>query len=294
MRDTTLLRAWVLALLIQTLGVQVFTALNFFVPDVPPFFWMANFVGGFAFGIGMVMAGGCASGTCYRVGEGLVGSLIAFIGFGLAAVATDHGALQFLQNGLRSEVILIDSAPAQLTNLLSLDDWVILIVIALPSVWWLLKAKFRPTLQGWSWFKTGTFLGFIALAAWLSSSAAGRAYGISINGPIRSIFEYITTGKSEFLDWGSFLILGLILGAFVASRLYSEAKLRIPSAARTLQALGGGMFMGFGAQVAGGCTLGHAFTGLSVLAMSSITTTLSIVTGAWLISFFLFMDGKNK
>ena len=36
--------------------------------------------GGLIFGIGMVLAGGCASGTLYRIGEGYVTSLVALIG----------------------------------------------------------------------------------------------------------------------------------------------------------------------------------------------------------------------
>ncbi|NOZ58354.1 MAG: YeeE/YedE family protein [Euryarchaeota archaeon] len=37
-------------------------------------------IGGVIFGIGMVLAGGCASGTLYRIGEGYVTSLVALIG----------------------------------------------------------------------------------------------------------------------------------------------------------------------------------------------------------------------
>ena len=46
-----------------------------------------TFFGGILFGIGMVMAGGCAAGTLYRVGEGNVPSFIAAIGMimGMAA-----------------------------------------------------------------------------------------------------------------------------------------------------------------------------------------------------------------
>ncbi len=37
-------------------------------------------IGGVIFGIGMVLAGGCASGTLYRIGEGYVTSLVALVG----------------------------------------------------------------------------------------------------------------------------------------------------------------------------------------------------------------------
>jgi len=37
---------------------------------IPPTFWIGSLLGGFIFGIGMVFAGGCASGGLWRMGEG--------------------------------------------------------------------------------------------------------------------------------------------------------------------------------------------------------------------------------
>ena len=39
---------------------------------IPPRFWIGSLVGGLIFGIGMVFAGGCASGSLWRMGEGHV------------------------------------------------------------------------------------------------------------------------------------------------------------------------------------------------------------------------------
>lgn len=48
-------------------------------------------VGGLLFGVGMVLAGGCVSGTLYRIGEGYVGSLVALGGIGAGlVVASQH------------------------------------------------------------------------------------------------------------------------------------------------------------------------------------------------------------
>jgi uncharacterized membrane protein YedE/YeeE/rhodanese-related sulfurtransferase len=46
-----------------------------------------TFFGGILFGIGMVVAGGCAAGTLYRVGEGNVPSLVATLGMILGMAA---------------------------------------------------------------------------------------------------------------------------------------------------------------------------------------------------------------
>lgn len=48
---------------------------------VPPRFWIGSLLGGLVFGIGMVFAGGCASGTLWRVGEGHLKLMVALLFF---------------------------------------------------------------------------------------------------------------------------------------------------------------------------------------------------------------------
>ena len=43
----------------------------------------------------------------------------------------------------------------------------------------------------------------------------------------------------------------------------------------------GGMLMGFGATVGGGCNIGQGLTGVSTLAVSSWVTTIFIILGNW-------------
>lgn len=49
---------------------------------IPPRFWIGSLLGGLVFGIGMVFAGGCASGSLWRVGEGHLKLVVAVIFFG--------------------------------------------------------------------------------------------------------------------------------------------------------------------------------------------------------------------
>ena len=48
---------------------------------VPPAFWLGSLLGGMIFGVGMLLAGGCASGSLWRAGEGHVKLLIALFFF---------------------------------------------------------------------------------------------------------------------------------------------------------------------------------------------------------------------
>lgn len=294
LRDVTLLRTWALAVMVQMVGLQAILATGILPAEVPQFFWPANLVGGFVFGIGMVLAGGCASGTCYRVGEGMLGSLIALAGFGAMTVIVGLGALRPLQDLLRAPLIMLNGSAPTLSGLLGLPGWLVAVGIALPLLIWVIRAKRVTYQRGWPWQATGLVLGLIGVIAWLSSAATGRNYGLSITGPLRSLFGYLFTGDAGFLDWGSYMLLGIIGGAALAAFLYGEAKLRLPPPGRTLQALIGGLFMGFGAQLAGGCNIGHGFTGLAILSIASIVSTVSIVLGAWTMSFLLFMEGPTK
>jgi hypothetical protein len=57
-RDLTLLRAYILAVLIQMIGVHLMAQLGWFSLTMAPFWWQAALAGGFVFGWGMALAGG--------------------------------------------------------------------------------------------------------------------------------------------------------------------------------------------------------------------------------------------
>ena len=48
---------------------------------IPSRFWIGSLLGGLVFGIGMVFAGGCASGSLWRIGEGHIKLMVALIFF---------------------------------------------------------------------------------------------------------------------------------------------------------------------------------------------------------------------
>ena len=70
---------------VQSVGVFALDAAGVIALSASPFPWLATVVGGFMFGFAIVLAGGCATGTYYRAGEGLVGSWLALIAYALFA-----------------------------------------------------------------------------------------------------------------------------------------------------------------------------------------------------------------
>ena len=108
--DITLLRAWLLALVIAIIGSNGLEALGFLGDDGLArqiFAPIAAIVGGYIFGLGIVMAGGCGSGVLYKQGEGTFAAFVAMLGFGLSLIASYHGPLQPLMQFLKSYKVSI-------------------------------------------------------------------------------------------------------------------------------------------------------------------------------------------
>ncbi len=80
------MRAWLFAIAIALIGVGILEFASLAAPDsaFPPYrsgslAWVENIFGGFAFGIGMTLAGGCANKCLTRIGGGNLKSLVVFL-----------------------------------------------------------------------------------------------------------------------------------------------------------------------------------------------------------------------
>jgi hypothetical protein len=91
------------------------------------------------------------------------------------------------------------------------------------------------------------------------SEATGRIYGFGITTPTGQLLQYLVTGKTQVLNWGVFLVLGIALGSFIAAKSSGEFRFRVPDAKTAMRNLIGGLLMGFGASISGGCTIGNDF-----------------------------------
>ena len=108
---TSLTRAVIVAMAVTTIGFAAikygYSAAGLPIPGmgfVQPVSF-ATILGGIIFGTGMVIAGGCASGTLMRVGEGFIMNTIALIFFVVGSLwgAHDFGwwSEKFISNGPR-------------------------------------------------------------------------------------------------------------------------------------------------------------------------------------------------
>jgi uncharacterized membrane protein YedE/YeeE len=289
-KDLTLFKAYLLALLIQTVLVHVFKELGLLSFSVPPFYWLAATVGGFVFGLGMTLAGGCSSSSYYRVGEGMVGSFVVVLMFIISAAATSRGILSPLSVMLRSVRADMGENSATISHLLGLNPWVLMLLVFLPLAIWLYRSQSNPPQRGWAWKRTGMVLGFVAALAWLASAWSGDFhYGLRMTGPSASLLFYLASGDANYLNWGVFEIIGIPIGAFLAAKWSREFHWRAPKPHRLMQQALGGAIMGTGAVIAGGCNIGNSLTGLGMLSLTSLVATVFLVLGTWSGTYLFFV-----
>jgi uncharacterized protein len=99
--------------------------------------------------------------------------------------------------------------------------------------------------------------------------------------------------KVTALNWEGAEVLGIVLGALVASWIAGEFAIRAPEPKLLLQTLAGGLLMGFGAVISSGCNIGHILSGVPQLSIGSIIGGLSIVAGGWIMAYFMFIRPMN-
>ncbi len=84
-------------------------------------------------------------------------------------------------------------------------------------------------------------------------------------------------------DGGSIRNLGIIVGALVATLFASQFKFKkIKSLKQVLAAILGGLLMGYGARLAGGCNIGALFTAIASLSLSGFVFALFLLAGAFI------------
>ncbi|WEO75853.1 YeeE/YedE family protein [Cryobacterium sp. SO2] len=271
--STRWLTAFLIVIAVQSVGVFTLDELGVISLSTSPFPWLATIGGAFIFGFAIVLAGGCATGTYYRAGEGLVGSWLALIFYALFSAVSKTGALAPAVTALRS--VTVEASTVH--GVLGVSPWLLVVVLGV-GVAALVRHHLRrrpatpvATLPArkhgithllfekqWGAFSTALVIGVLAILAWPLSWATGREAGLGITGPSSNIVNYLVAGDAEVIDWGVYLVIGILLGAFIAAKCSGEFRIRIPDAVTTVRSIGGGALMGIGASLAGGCTIGNA------------------------------------
>lgn len=177
-------------------------------------------------------------------------------------------------------------------------------------------------LEPWPWYVSGPLIAGIMFLLLF----AGKNFGMSSN--LRTMCTIGGAGrKADFFDfnwkaqrWNLMVVVGAVLGGFIAANFLSpDMAVDInPATVSTLEGLGfesageaylpnelfatnaltdpkalailliGGLLIGFGARYAGGCTSGHAISGLSNLQLPSLIAVVGFFIGGLVMIHLLF------
>lgn len=174
--------------------------------------------------------------------------------------------------------------------------------------------------QPWPWYTSGAIIALIMVLLLFF----GKSFGFSAN--LRTICSACGAGKKvKFFDfnwrsqiWNLLFLVGAVIGGFISAEFLSNGDaVQISQATiEDLSALGisspdgiqpeeifgmeallsvkgililllGGFAIGFGARYAGGCTSGHAISGLSNLQLPSLIAVVGFFIGGLLTTFVL-------
>jgi uncharacterized membrane protein YedE/YeeE len=176
--------------------------------------------------------------------------------------------------------------------------------------------------QPWPWYIAGPVIGLTVPLLLLSG---GKMFGISSN--LRHACAACGVGNVDFFNydwksagkWNMTFLAGSVIGGYLGGTLFANPEpialaastvtdlqqlgIRdfnglVPADLFTWSALGtlkgflvlvvGGFLVGFGASYAGGCTSGHAISGLSDLQFASLIAVIGFFIGGLIMTFWIY------
>ncbi len=295
LKDAKGLLGIITALIVGTIGYHLIFGAFLLEPVAPrlppnahiaPVSWVL-ILGSLSFGFGMAIAGSCISAQLYRLGEGLLSAIFAFlgiiIGFVLAFLSWNYLYLSSIQQapliwfphyfGYQGSIIV---------------QILLLTILALVLVKLHKQQKEKKIIQQWWNAKWHTYVGgilvaLIAIIAFLRVSPLGVTAEIGSIArtsagyfnilPVRlegldTLRGCITIIKETFWSNNGLFIFGVVLGSFALATFSGDFKIQIPKIKESTRSFVGGILMGFGSMLALGCTVGTLLSGIMAASLS--------------------------
>jgi len=268
-----LARGWALGVAMASVGL----ALLFLLPGTSglnqglSFRPVANVAGGLIIGIGMVLAKSCVSGLFYKLGSGMLGALVGLIGWA-------GGELLARQLTLPGPTVLSGGEGATIPDLLGMPRLVVavLLLIAVAVALWRRPGRESPAHDWqWGWPQIGFGLAVAITAGRALAALGGASFGPSSVGAVASV----ASGAPNY--WLITFLLGIVAGGTLSARTAGGFWLRGEEPVRYVQLAAGGLLLGAGGWIAGGCNLGHGLSGVAQLKVSSLVVVAAMVAGVW-------------
>lgn len=295
--DGRKVRSYAVALAVAILGTQFVAGAG--LVDIakslylqPSFSAPLLFVGGLLFGIGMVLANGCASRALVLLGKGNLRSLVVIATIGVTAQMALKGLiaparLAFLQATQTTPAAI--SVPALLATL-GIDEFAARVAVTLIASGALLIFAFSDQKFRRSYLQIfgGVAVGALVVAGWLVTGWLGAddfnpipVTSLSFVSPIADTLQYTMLSTGLSLNFGIALVAGVLAGSLLTAVLTGRFSLEgYSSPNHMVRSISGAVLMGVGGAMAYGCSIGQGLTGLSTLGMPSFVAVAGILSGA--------------
>jgi len=314
------LGAWMLAIVVSMLAVSFMELMAMVdLSDARPpyrsstFAWLRYILGGVMFGVGMTLAGGCASKNLVRMGGGSIKSLVtlgftAIFAYLMTKTVFYEIAFYNWMQPMALELNDINVSSQDFGSFLaalfsSVDASVIRVAIAVAAclavIWFVVRT--RGIRKNMANVIAGIVIGICVAFAWyMSAGPAGMQWVEAAQwadvppvgvGPqsftfINPLGEYVSlaieTGTlGVLLTVGMLAAAGLVVGSLIDAVITRQFKFAWFVSFKDFAANAvGGTLMGIGGVLALGCTIGQGVTGLSTLAVGSLFALIAIVLGS--------------
>jgi uncharacterized membrane protein YedE/YeeE len=248
-------------------------------------------IGGLVFGAGMVLARGCPGRLLVLGATGNLRAILSGLVFAVTAQVTLRGLLSPARQQLAGLSVTDGPAPS-LAALGGLPDWTGLALGGLFTLTALYIARANRVGARVLWFGSG--VGFAAALAWFLTYQLGQltfqptsVESLSFSGPSADMLMFVLLPDGG-LDFDIGLVPGVFLGAFLAALAARELAWQGWEGARAMQRyLSGAVLMGFGAMLAGGCSIGAGVSGASALALTAWAALAAMWVGGTLADHLL-------
>ena len=279
---------WLLCFSTALVWVQAAELLGFFRAEearmmAVPGSWSGAVIGGLVFGVGMVMSRGCpgrllvlaSSGNLRSVVSGLIFAVVAQMSLkGILAPTRDRlASLSITEGGQNLNLIDWLGLPRESGLILGLAIAFLALVIA------------RRNRIGVSTLIFASGVGFSVALGWMSTYALSQVSfdpvtvsSVTFSGPSATTLMFFLSPE-RILEFDVGLVPGVVLGAGLSALIGGQFRLEgFDGESSMRRSMTGAVLMGFGAMLAGGCSIGAGVTGGSIF-----------VGTAWLALFCMWL-----
>lgn len=253
-------------------------------------------IGGLMFGVGMILARGCAARLLVLSATGNLRALVAGLILTVTAQASFRGVLSPVRETL-AELWTVEGGASR--YLLSLIDAGPVFGLALGASWlafalWLA----RRARIGIGVGASAVGVGLSIAAGWLftftiahNSFALIRINSVSFTGPSADTLMAFINSPTVPLGFGIALVPGVFAGSLFSALIANEWKLEVFHDGQSMSRyIVGAILMGFGGMLAGGCAVGAGVTGGAIFALTAWVALSAMWAGAIVTHFIV--DGR--